>query len=297
VTPTAGTTPGLTRGALIDEVTALLGGTPHEARFIVDEAVGDEGTGAGRRDEVSAASAGAARAMAARRAAGEPLQYVFGHWAFRSLDLAVTPDVLIPRPETEQVVDVALAELRALGVTNPLAVDAGTGSGAIALALCTEVPGITVWATDSSTAALRVAQGNQARIERCGRPFGALHFVEGNWLDPLPTALRGAVDLVVSNPPYVAESEWPDLPAEVRAEPLGALVAPAGRSGTPGLAFVETVLEQAFTSLGRPGVAVIELAPHQAAAACAYATAVGYDHACVERDLTGRPRALVARVH
>ena len=295
MTPTAGTAAWLTRGALLDEVTALLGGTRHEARFIVDEAIG--AVGAGRRDEVAAAAAGAARAMAARRAAGEPLQYVFGHWAFRSLDLAVTPDVLIPRPETEQVVDVALAELRALGHTHPVAVDAGTGSGAIALALCTEVPSITVWATDSSAAALRVAQANEARIERRGGPLGVSHFVEGNWLDPLPRALRGAVDLVVSNPPYVAESEWDDLPPEVRAEPVGALVAPDGRTGTPGLAFVETVLEQALLWLARPGVAVIELAPQQADPARAYATALGYDGACVECDLAGRPRALVAHVH
>jgi release factor glutamine methyltransferase len=206
--------------------------------------------------------------------------------------------VLIPRPETEQVVEVALAELRALGVADPVVVDAGTGSGAIALALATEVPGAAVWATDVSADALAVATANLARVRHAiARPGATVDvtFVEGSWLEPLPPALRGTVNLVVANPPYVAESEWAGLPAEVRAEPRLALVAPPGPDGTPGLACVEAVLDQARAWLARPGVVVVELAPQQAAAAAARATALGYGDVRVEPDLTGRPRCVVAR--
>jgi release factor glutamine methyltransferase len=294
VTAPASTAAVLSPRVLIDELTALLGGARHEARFIVDEVLAGE-RAEGRAHAVSAPAVEAARAMAARRAGGEPIQYVFGHWPFRALDLAVTPDVLIPRPETEQVVEVALAELRALRVANPVVVDAGTGSGAIALALATEVPGARVWASDVSAAALAVARSNLARTRQAGAPGAEVSFVEGSWLEPLPPAVRGAVSLVVANPPYVAASEWADLPAEVRAEPRRALVAAPGSDGTPGLACVEAVLEQARSWLSRPGVVVVELAPDQAAAATTRATDLGYREVRVEPDLTGRHRCVVAR--
>lgn len=294
MTASASTAAVLSPRVLIDELTALLGGARHEARFIVDEVLAGE-RAEGRVHAVSAPAVEAARAMAARRAGGEPLQYVFGHWPFRTLDLAVTPDVLIPRPETEQVVEVALAELRALRVANPVVVDAGTGSGAIALALATEVPGARVWASDVSAAALAVARSNLDRVRQAGASEAEVTFVEGSWLEPLPPAVRGAVSLVVANPPYVAASEWADLPAEVRAEPRRALVAAPGSDGTPGLACVEAVLEQARSWLSRPGVVVVELAPDQAAAATTRATALGYREVRVEPDLTGRPRCVVAR--
>ena len=111
----------------------------------------------------------------------------------------------------------------------------------------------------------------------------------GSWLEPLPAALRGAVDLVVSNPPYVAEEEWAGLAPEVRAEPRRALVAGPGSDGTPGLGDVEAVLRQAMDWLGRPGTAVIELAPHQASAAAELAGRLGFDDVRVEPDLAGRP--------
>jgi release factor glutamine methyltransferase len=294
VSAPASTAAVLSPRALIDELTARLGGARHEARFIVDEVLARE-RDLGRPHAVSAPAVEAARAMAARRAAGEPLQYVFGHWPFRALDLLVTPEVLIPRPETEQVVEVALAELRALRVADPVVVDAGTGSGAIALALATEAPGATVWATDVSADALAVATANLARV-RQGAALGAdVTFVEGSWLEPLPSVLRGTLSLVVANPPYVAEPDWAGLPAEVRVEPYRALVSAPGSDGTPGLACVEDVLEQAHAWLARLGVVVLELAPPQAAAAMAKATSLGYADVRVEPDLTGRPRCLVAR--
>ena len=293
--------------ALMDELAALLGGTTrHEARFIVDEVLG-VAPGAARPDIVPAAAVAAARTMAARRVAGEPLQYIFGHWTFRDLDLRVDARVLIPRPETEQVVEVALVEARRLaGLASGsqpgpglVAVDAGTGSGAIALALATALgAGVLrqVWATDVSAGALQVAAAN---VQMCG-PTAApglpdIELVRGSWLAPLPERLRGHVDLVVSNPPYVTEEEWAGLDREVRAEPRQALVAGPGRAGAPGLADVEAVLEEALLWVGRPGAVVIELAPHQADAAQHRAQQLGYDEVRVEPDLAGRHRALVAR--
>ncbi len=282
----------------------MVGGARHEARFIVDEVL-DVGPGGARPSVVPAGAAAAARAMAARRAAGEPLQYIFGHWPFRGLDLRVDPRVLIPRPETEQVVEVALGEARRLRRLRPekglVAVDAGTGSGAIALALATELgAGVVeeIWATDTSAGALEVAAAN---LEACAgrRRFGdalpPVALVEGSWLAPLPPRLRGRVDLVVSNPPYVTEEEWAGLAPEVRAEPRQALVAGPGRQGAAGLADVEAVLEEARRWLGRPGAVVVELAPAQAGAAAERARQLGYDEVRVEPDLAGRPRALVAR--
>ncbi len=302
-------TAGTTRASLVAELAAVVG-APHEARFIVDEAFGlglvlghpDQAAGALDEDAVAAA-----RRMAARRATGEPLQYVFGHWPFRRLDLRVDPRVLIPRPETEQVVDVALREARRLGAASGdpagaglVVVDAGTGSGAIALALATELaPGTVraVWAIDSSADALDVAAGNLAAVRaRVGDGVAPFELAEGSWLEPLPAWLRGAVDLVVSNPPYVSDDEWSDLETEVRSEPRGALVAAAASDGTPGLADVEAVLMQSLDWLARPGAAVVELAPHQAEPAAALARRLGFDDLRVEPDLARRPRALVARL-
>jgi release factor glutamine methyltransferase len=155
-----------------------------------------------------------------------------------------------------------------------------------------------VWATDASTDALVVAASNLERV-RLSQPAGAglprTTMVPGSWLDPLPARLRGSVDLVVSNPPYVSEAEWPGLAPEVRLEPRGALVAGAATDGTAGLADVEAVLRQAPPWMRRPGVVVIEIAPHQAEPAKALATKLGYSETRVEQDLAGRPRALVAR--
>ena len=292
---------GVETGVLLDELTAAVGGARHEARFIVDEALA-AGPGATRPGVVPAGAVVAARALADRRASGEPLQYVFGHWPFRNLDLRVDPRVLIPRPETEQVVEVALGEARRLRGLRPgvglVAVDAGTGSGAIALALATELGADAVdqiWATDSSADALDVAAANLAATSAaapCRLPHVAL--VEGSWLDPLPRGLRGRVDLVVSNPPYVAAEEWADLDPAVKAEPRRALVAARGRHGAAGLADVEAVLGQARRWLGRPGAVVVELAPHQSNSARGRARELGYDEVRVEPDLAGRDRALVA---
>jgi release factor glutamine methyltransferase len=303
---------GVTRAALVAELATVVG-APHEARFIVDEALG-LGLVLGHPRVPSGPlppdAVEAARAMARRRADGEPLQYVFGHWPFRTLDLVVDPRVLIPRPETEQVVEVALAEARRLAAAQErrspaepgrrglVVVDAGTGSGAIALSLAVELgPNLVheVWATDASTDALAVVAANLDAVHDAARPLPDVTLARGDWLDPLPGAQRGRVDLVVSNPPYVSEEEWAELEPEVRCEPRAALVAGPGRDGTPGLADVEAVLAQASTWLGATGAVVVELAPHQAEAGAASARRAGFDDVALTRDLTGRLRALVAR--
>lgn len=297
---------GPTRSALTAELSETV--APHEARFILDEVFGDGPEGS-VDDPLDVGSAAAARTMAALRSSGEPLQYIFGHWAFRGLDLNVDSRVLIPRPETEQVVEVALAEARRLAagrapgdVDGLVVVDAGTGSGAIALALATELGSSLVsdvWATDASSGALEVAETNLARVgdslEEGATSMPMVRLTKGSWLEPLPERLEGHVDLVVSNPPYVSEEEWPDLDDEVQREPREALVAAAASDGTPGLADVEAVLCQSLTWLRRPGTVVVELAPHQATAATALAEALGYEETRVELDLAQRPRALVAR--
>lgn len=224
--------------------------------------------------------------LLARRLDGEPLQYVLGRWSFRELDVLVDRRVLIPRPETEQVVTFALAALPP--VERPLVVDLGTGSGVIALSIAAEVPSASVLATDRSADAVAVARANLAGLGMRGG--SRVRLFEGDWFDALPAEHRGHVDLVVSNPPYVASSEA--LPDEVaRWEPRDALV-----SGPTGLEAIERILRDAPAWLARPGAAVIEIAPHQADAAMARARDAGFDEARVEPDLAGRGRALVARL-
>jgi release factor glutamine methyltransferase len=261
-----------------------------EAWFVLERASGDDRTRlVPRLDEpVPARTVGFVERMVARRKAGEPLQYVLGVWGFRRLELIVDRRVLIPRPETEMVVEVALAELGALGVSRPLAVDLGTGSGAIALSLALEAPTARVWATDRSDEALSVARANLAGMG--GRVAPRVRLTAGDWFDALPDDLRGQVDLIVSNPPYIGAAE--DLPAEVAEwEPAGALVA-----GPTGLEAVAGILSRAPEWLRRPGAVVIELAPHQATDAAALARRAGFSRVEVRPDLSGRLRALVGRV-
>jgi release factor glutamine methyltransferase len=300
------------RGELTSELAAQLGAR-HEARFIIEDVLGlsagaTAGAGSGAEDTLTAEQVEQAHQLAQRRSRGEPLQYVLGHWAFRHLDLLVDPRVLIPRPETEQVVEVALSEAAALGPgvgSGPLTVvDAGTGSGAIALSLATELAGPddagALYAIDASADALAVARANHQRVQaataQSGQAMWPVTFLHGSWLAPLPPEARGVINLVVSNPPYVAEAEWPELEDEVKTEPRQALVAGAGSDGTPGLADVESVLRHSLHWLARPGAVVIELAPHQADAAGRMAAALGYLEVELRDDLAGRPRALIGRV-
>jgi release factor glutamine methyltransferase len=226
--------------------------------------------------------------MVDRRAAGEPLQYVLGRWGFRHLDLLVDRRVLIPRPETEQVVTTALAELAWLG-PDAVVVDLGTGSGAIALSIAAEGAAAAIWATDASPDALLIARANLVGLG--GWRAARVRMAEGSWWDALPPDLAGRVSLVVSNPPYVSTPEMATLdPVVADWEPRSALDA-----GPTGLEAIAEIVADAPSWLGRPGSLVVELAPHQAAAAEAMAHGAGFDETRVEKDLAGRDRALVAR--
>lgn len=151
-----------------------------------------------------------------QRCHGVPLQYLVGEQQFLDLVLGVAPGVFVPRPETEIVVERAAETLE--GRESPAVIDVGTGTGAIALAVKRLRPDARVVATDVSEDAVAVARANASRL---GLDVAVL---PGDLLDPVPEELRGAVDLVVSNPPYVTREEYDDLPGEVKAEPYEALV-------------------------------------------------------------------------
>ena len=286
-------TGGVAWHTLLDEATSRLAGAgienaEQEARWLVQRASGLEGAEliVGLEEPASLRNATFFYDMLERRLRGEPLQYVLGRWGFRVLDLYVDDRVLIPRPETEALTQMALEECRRIEAR--LAVDLGTGSGAIALALAVEWTGIEVWATDVSPDALAVARANVAGMGRIG---AAVRLAKGSWYEALPAELAGAVDVIVSNPPYVAEFEVEDLPDEVRAwEPLGALV-----SGPTGLEAIERIVAEAPRWLAHPGSLLVEIAPHQAAEAEALARAAGFGSAAAWPDLTGRDRILLAR--
>ncbi len=271
-------------------------GADHEATRLVEAVSGLEpSTLSGGLDELAPARAAAEfESLVSRRLGGEPLQYVLGAWGFRRLDLMVDRRVLIPRPETEQVVEAALGELQVLcadrASRGAWVVDLGTGSGAIALSIAVEQPQAEVWATDVSLEALAVARANLAGVG--GWAATRVRLMAGSWFDALPTNLRGRLRLVVSNPPYVAAHEVEDLPAEVADwEPAQALV-----SGPTGLEAIGVIVEGAGPWLASPGAVVIEIAPHQAGEAADLARAAGFEHVEVRPDLAGRDRILLARV-
>lgn len=259
-----------------------------EVRWIAEQATGwstaEQTTSVG--DVVTERAAAALEEMVQRRAGGEPLQYVLGRWGFRTLDLLVDRRVLIPRPETEIVAGFAVDALAALDRAG-VAVDLGTGSGAIALSLAAERwPHVEVWATDASPDALAVARANLAGL---GRRGGVVRLVEGDWYAALPDDLRGRVDVVVSNPPYVADFEV--LPVDVRDwEPASALLA-----GADGLDDIRRIVTGAPGWLTDAGVLVVEIGETQGQAVVALAEAAGFATAEVHPDLAGRDRVLVAR--
>lgn len=279
---------GVSWREVLDEDSARL--PQHEARWIVEEASGHEGGAlvAHLDDAVTQRALVRHDEMVARRLAGEPLQYVLGRWAFRTLDLAVDRRALIPRPETEQLVDVALVELDRLGGRDrPTRVlDLGTGSGAIALSICVERPRTSVWAVERSGDALALARANTAGL---GRPATRVTLVQGSWFEPLDPALAGSFELVVSNPPYVATVD--ELDGQVRDwEPAEALFA-----GGDGLDDVRHIISEAPHWLAPGGALVVEIGEQHAGPVRSLALAAGYAEAEVVDDLSGRPRVLRAR--
>jgi len=213
-----------------------------------------------------------------QRCAGTPLQHLTGEQAFRRISVTVRPGVFIPRPETEVLVEVAL---ECLGRREePVVVDVGTGTGAVALAIADERPGSRVFATDLSPEAVELSTENAARLGL------SVTVLQGDLLDPLPPTLRGAVDLVVSNPPYVTDAEYDDLPAEVRADPRLALVG--------GTRLHERLAAGAIRWLRRGGALAVEIGASQGPEV-AKVLERSYEDVGIVPDLARRDRIVVGR--
>ena len=222
-------------------------------------------------DEVPAAVLQVYRAVCARRARGEPLAYITGRKEFHGLELAVDARVLVPRPDTETLVDWALELLERREA--PRVIDLGTGSGAIALAIHKGCPQASIEATDASAAALEVARANALRLG------ASIALREASWLD----GARGAYDLIVSNPPYIAQGD-PHL-AALSHEPVEALV-----SGRDGLDAIRCIVAQATGRLAPRGWLLLEHGWDQAAGVRALLAGAGFGYVASRRDLAGIER-------
>jgi len=258
------------------------GSTAGDAWLRADEGI-DQALGARFREAVE------------RRAAGEPRAYAAGRAGFRTLDLLVDRRVLIPRPETEGLVELVLQEARARwpaagppgggpGVASegPSVLDLGTGSGCIALSLAVEGRFGRIVATDLSPEALEVARANLERLE----PPPRLELRLGSWFEPVSGE---QFDVIVSNPPYVAEGEYAELDAGVRDfEPRLALV-----SGADGLEATRAILAGAHAHVRAGGLLALEVDSRRAAESAKVARIAGWPAVRLERDLFGRPRYLL----
>ena len=279
---------GTTWRELLAETQATLG-NQQDARFLCEHAAGlDAAEFTSAPGEVVSERMGrCVQEMVRRRLAGEPLQYVMGRWAFRHLDLLVDARVLIPRPETELVAQVAIEAARAVQPSR-VVVDMGTGSGAIGLSLAHELPlaGTTVWLTDVSPDALDVARANLAGI---GRNGANVRIAAGDWFAALPAELAGTVDVLVANPPYVAEGDDDVEDVVARHEPHIALF-----SGNDGLDAIRFIAAGVCNWLRPGGVLVLEIGHQQGAAVREVLAAHGLRDVQIRCDLTGRDRIAVA---
>lgn len=273
---------------LLAETAGLLGDAQH-ARWICETATSstpDEfrsmvGDPAGER------AVAHLDAMVARARSGEPIQYVLGAWAFRRLDLAVDERVLIPRPETEMVAEVAIELAATFGPTRTV-LDLGTGSGAIGLSLADELPltGTSVWLTDASRDAVAVASANLAGI---GRAAANVRIAAGSWFDALPDGER--FDVIVSNPPYVADGSADTDQIVTDWEPLSALFA-----GPDGLDDLRLIIADAPQWLSPGGWLVVEHGFDQGDAVSDLFRQAGFVDVETRRDLAGLDRVGLGRL-
>jgi release factor glutamine methyltransferase len=282
------------RGATITWRALLAGaaeriGSLDEARWIAQAASGRDLTEwiLGLDDPATERAVAHLDAMVARRAAGEPVQYVIGSWPFRRVELMVDARVLIPRPETEEVVEVVLELVRSRPAPHTIA-DLGTGSGAIALSLAHELPlgSATVWATDVSTDALDVARANLAGL---GRAAAHVRVAHGSWYEALPPELMGSLDLLVANPPYVAPGDDMD-DAVAMWEPALALW-----SGDDGLRAIAEIVDGAARWLRPGGWLVLEIGASQGEAVKGRMEAAGLQSVAVRPDAQQRDRVAIAQ--
>lgn len=284
----------MTAAALLGAASARLAAAGSETARLDAEVLLAHALGTGRsglyarlRDEIDGAAAVRFDALLARRARREPVAYLTGEQEFWSLPFAVTPDVLIPRPETELIVSTAARarprpERHAGGADAPFAIlDLGTGSGCLAVALAREWPDARVTAVDLAPAALEVARRNADRHGVGAR----IAFLAGDLYAPLPAG--ASFDLIVSNPPYLALGDAAS--PEVAFEPRAALFA-----GADGLAVIRRLIAGAPARLRPGGMLLVEIGQGQADAVLALAAAAGL-RARAEPDLAGIPRLLVAQ--
>src|SRR5690554_2875520 len=232
---------------------------------------------------VSEADAARIRELVARRESREPLQHITGRAPFRNLELAVGPGVFVPRPETEQVVQFAIDALWAVPSEHPIAVDLGSGSGAIALAMATEVPHSVVYAVENSPEAFPWTSRN---FEESGATNAHLEFAD---LADALGDLDGEVDVVISNPPYIPTDAIPRDPEVRLFDPAHALY-----SGADGLDAVRQVSQTALRLLHPGGTRVVEHGELQAAESAALLRSDGWTAVASHRDLLGRDRATTA---
>lgn len=277
------------RDVLAEVATTL--GDAREARIICEHAAGltaSEFNGA-LGNAVTQRMGLHVQNMVGRRLDGEPLQYVLGRWAFRHLDLLVDRRVLIPRPETELVAQVALELAAAIHPTR-VVVDLGTGSGAIGLSLAHELPlaGTTVWLTDASLDALDVARANLAGIGRAG---ANVRISSGDWFSALPDSLRATVDVIVANPPYIARHDVEVESSVTDYEPHAALF-----SGDDGLTALRTIIGEAGQWLSHNGALVLEIGHRQGSVVREMLTSAGLREVTIRHDLAGRDRIATAKV-
>ena len=283
------TSDAVTWRTLLNETIEVLGERP-QARWICETACGLDGDEFLAELDEPATQRMVAQldAMIARYRAGEPLAYVLGHWSFRTIELMVDRRVLIPRPETEVVAGRALDLARSFTERRRV-VDLGTGSGAIGLSLAAELPltGTEMWLTDYSTDAVDVARANAIGL---GRVAANVRVVHGSWFDALPVDVRGEIDVVVSNPPYIADGDAEVAESVLEYEPHSALFA-----GDDGLDDVRIIACDARDWLRSGGWLVMEIGYQQGDAVKALLEQFGFADVTIANDLTGRPRIAEAR--
>lgn len=268
-------------------------GNAQEARWLCEHASGmDASEFSAEQDQlVTVACAKSLDSMVRNRLSGVPLQYVMKRWAFRHLDVMVDERVLIPRPETEQVVQTALDIARKIGSNVALrVVDLGTGSGVIGLSMAFELgaDAAHVWLTDASVDALDVARANMVGIGRAATNVRVAH---GSWWNALPQDIAGQIDIAICNPPYIAHADGEVAPDVHMYEPHAALYAHDN-----GLADLRTVIEGAATWLKKSGWLVLEIGYQQGTDVRAMMTASGLIDAEIKKDLSGRDRIAVGRL-
>ncbi len=284
----------ITWGELL-QVTAVELGNEKEARWLCEHASGlDRVELDAARDEVVSQRCGVAlRAMVARRLTGEPLQYVMKSWAFRHLDVLVDNRVLIPRPETEVMVQAALdlaREMISKANSKLRVADLGTGSGVIGLSLASELPrgSNEVWLTDLSADALEVARANLAGL---GLINGDVRVAQGSWFVALPSELKNSFDLIVSNPPYIGVYDPSVESSVLNHEPHLALFA-----GSDGLDAYREIVSHADEWLATDGWIVLEIGHQQGDAVRELLAQNSFKQIEIRKDLAGRDRIALAKI-